>query len=235
MKEVIDKIFFNNGFENISITNPFSDEISFWGNYSKTATNFYLIVYMNEITDDFIVKRVSEYFNAIKTIERGYDERIDKNLSMLICLKNTDTESSSKYKKIFEIEEDPYFFKKYLLSYNENFEKIKKEILNGENINITINNIINDVEKFSQYKLREDTDDVKLYEICTNLMTKIPFISLNHKQSDLDDLSKTIGLRLEKDNLAESRDKILQYFELEDEEFIDKIVESIDLENVDHE
>ncbi|OTP16533.1 hypothetical protein A5830_000297 [Enterococcus faecalis] len=66
-------------------------------------------------------------------------------------------------------------------------------------------------------------------------MTKIPFISLNHKQSDLVDLSKTIGLCLEKDNLMESRDKILQYFELEDEEFIDKIVESIDLENVDYE
>lgn len=235
MKEVIDKIFFNNGFENISITNPFSDEISFWGNYSKTATNFYLIVYMNEITEDFIVKRVSEYFNAIKTIERGYDERIDKNLSMLICLKNTHNESSFKYKKIFEIEEDPYFFKKYLLSYNENFEKIKKEILDGENINITINNIINDVEKFSQYKLGEDTDDVKLYEMCTKLMTKIPFISLKHKQSDLDDLSKSIRLRLEKDNLTESRDKILRYFELEDEVFIDRIVESIDLENVDHE
>ncbi|HFI0737766.1 TPA: hypothetical protein ACGO6E_002095, partial [Streptococcus suis] len=86
MKEVIDKIFSNNGFENISIVNPFSDEISFWGNYSKTATNFYLIVYVNEITEDFIAKRVSEYFNTIKTIERGYDERIDKNLSMLICL-----------------------------------------------------------------------------------------------------------------------------------------------------
>ncbi|EGO9047158.1 hypothetical protein DWT97_02335, partial [Enterococcus faecalis] len=161
--------------------------------------------------------------------------RIDKNLSMLICLKNNHIESLSKYKKIFEIEEDPYFFKKYLLSYNEDFEKTKKYILNGENINITINNIINDVEKFNQYKLGTDTDDAKLYEICTKLMTKIPFISLNHKQSDLVDLSKTIGLCLEKDNLMESRDKILQYFELEDEEFIDKIVESIDLENVDYE
>lgn len=71
--------------------------------------------------------------------------------------------------------------------------------------------------------------------MCTKLMTKIPFISLNHKQSDLDDLSKTIGLSLEKDNLAESRDKILQYIELDDEDFIDKIVGSIDLENVDYE
>ncbi|WOA41090.1 ABC-three component system middle component 1 [Enterococcus faecalis] len=133
MNEVIDKIFSNNGFENIPIPNPFSDEISFWGNYSKTATNFYLIVYMNEITEDFITKQVSEYFNIIKTIERGYDERIDKNLSMLICLKNNHIESLSKYKKIFEIEEDPYFFKKYLLSYNEDFEKTKKYILNGEN------------------------------------------------------------------------------------------------------
>ncbi|EGO5182356.1 hypothetical protein H0S21_002297, partial [Enterococcus faecalis] len=104
MNEVIDKIFSNNGFENIPIPNPFSDEISFWGNYSKTATNFYLIVYMNEITEDFITKQVSEYFNIIKTIERGYDERIDKNLSMLICLKNNHIESLSKYKKIFEIE-----------------------------------------------------------------------------------------------------------------------------------
>lgn len=235
MKEVIDKIFVNNGFENISITNPFSDETSFWGNYSKKATNFYLIVYVNEITEGFIVERVSEYFNAIKTIDRGYDERMDKNLSMLICLKNTHTDSSPKYKKIFEIEEEPYFFKKYLLSYNENFQKIKKEILDGENINITINNVINNVEKFHQYKSGEASDDAELYEICTKLMTKIPFISLNHKQTDLDNLSKSIRIRLEKDNLKESRDKILQFFELEEDDFIDKIIENIKLGNVEDE
>lgn len=190
---------------------------------------------MNEITEDFIVKRVSEYFNAIKTIERGYDERMDKNLSMLICLKNTRTESSYKDKKNFEIEEDPYYFKKYLLSYNENFEKIKKEILSGKNINSTINNIINDVEKFHQYKLGQDNDDAKLYDICTKLMTKIPFISLKHKQIDLDNLTKSIKFRLETDNLKESRDKILEYSELEEEDFIDRIIESIELENVEHE
>lgn len=115
MKEVIDKIFVNNDFENISITNPFSDEISFWGNYSKKATNFYLIVYVNEITEDFIVKRVSEYFNAIKTIERGYDERMDKNLSMLICLKNTRTESSYKDKKILKLKKIPIILKSIYL------------------------------------------------------------------------------------------------------------------------
>ena len=43
MKEVIDAIFLNNGFKKIPIVNPFSDTVSFWGNYSKKATNFYLI------------------------------------------------------------------------------------------------------------------------------------------------------------------------------------------------
>ena len=58
MNEVIDKIFSNNGFVNIPIPNPFSDEISFWGKYSKTATNIFLIVFMNDITEDFITKQV---------------------------------------------------------------------------------------------------------------------------------------------------------------------------------
>lgn len=66
-------------------------------------------------------------------------------------------------------------------------------------------------------------------------MTKIPFISLKHKQIDLDNLTKSIKFRLETDNLKESRDKILEYSELEEEDFIDRIIESIELENVEHE
>ncbi|NSP57801.1 hypothetical protein HRF30_14350 [Enterococcus faecalis] len=229
MKEVIDAIFLNNGFKKMPIVNPFSDTVSFWGNYSKKATNFYLIVYTDEINTEFISKRVPEYFNAIKTIEKGYDERIDKNLSMLICLRNNTT-SIIEHKNIFEIEEDPYFFKKYLLVYNRDIESIKKELLMGENINNTINNIVNDTEKFAQYKQGLDNPDVELYEICTKLITKIPFISLKHTQSNLNDLSKTIENCLEKKGLKESRNKILQHFDLEDEEFICRIVDNIDLE-----
>ncbi|WEI92482.1 ABC-three component system middle component 1 [Enterococcus casseliflavus] len=234
MKEVIDAIFLNNGFKNIPIINPFSDTVSFWGNYSKKSTNFYLIVYTDEINPDFIAKRVPEYFNAIKTIEKGYDERIDKNLSMLICLRNNSAESLTKQKNIFEIEEDPYFFKKYLLLYNKDIESIKKEILRGEDINDAINNIVNDTEKFNKYKLGLDTPEVRLYELCSKLITKIPFISLKHKQSNLNDLSKTIGNCLEKKGLKENRNKILQHFELEDEEFICRIVDNIDLENINY-
>lgn len=100
----------------------------------------------------------------------------------------------------------------------------------GENINNTINNIVNDTEKFAQYKQGLDNPDVELYEICTKLITKIPFISLKHTQSNLNDLSKTIENCLEKKGLKESRNKILQHFDLEDEEFICRIVDNIDLE-----
>lgn len=86
-----------------------------FGGITLKATNFYLIVYTDEINTEFISKRVPEYFNAIKTIEKGYDERIDKNLSMLICLRNNTT-SIIEHKNIFEIEEDPYFFKNIYLS-----------------------------------------------------------------------------------------------------------------------
>nr|WP_242551194.1 ABC-three component system middle component 1 [Enterococcus hulanensis] len=224
-----------NGFETVPITTPFDDNVFFWCNYSETSTNFYLVIFTKEISEYFLTKQTPEYFNAIKTIEKGYDERIDKNLSMLICLKDRDIESTSKYKKIFEIEEDPYFFKKYLLSYNDDFDKIKNELVKGESINDTINNIINDVQIFNQYKDGKDIEEVKLYDVCTKLMTKIPFISLSHKQNDLDDLSETITSGLSEDNLMENRNKILEYFELEDEEFIDKMTESIELEDVDYE
>ncbi|WP_284868536.1 hypothetical protein [Enterococcus faecalis] len=53
MKEVIDAIFLNNGFKKIPIVNPFSDTVSFWGNYSKKATNFYLIINCQIKLDNF--------------------------------------------------------------------------------------------------------------------------------------------------------------------------------------
>lgn len=235
MKDVIDKIFLRNSFVEKSIKNPFENDISFWGNYSKESTNFYLVIYAEEMAGDFLTERVPEYYNAIKKIHEGYDERIDKNLSMLVCLEDNDI-STAKYKKACEIEEDPYFFKKYLLSYGEDFERIKRDILEGEDINTTINGIINDVAKFHQYKEGSKTDEVILYDTCVKLMTKIPFISLVHNQSRLDDLSKSILICLEKDNLAESRNTILQYAELgDDDEFVEKIVHDIGLENNENE
>ncbi len=86
-------------------------------------------------------------------------------------------------------------------------------------------------KKFAQYKQGLDNPDVELYEICTKLITKIPFISLKHTQSNLNDLSKNYRkLFGKRKGLRKVEIKFLQHFDLEDEEFICRIVDNIDLE-----
>ena len=80
---------------------------------------------------------------------------MDKNLSMLVCL-HTDNKADLKelHKNIFEIEEDPYFFKS-MFFFSKEQEKTLTELFEreeGENSKFIINKIVNDNENFVSFK-----------------------------------------------------------------------------------
>ena len=121
MKEILRKIFTDNHFISVKLSNPVQKrDLDFWACYKENAINFYLVLLMEEeeLAINSVINDVSTYFDAIKSLETGYDERMDKNLSMLVCLKVKDSAVSKIYEDVFEIEEDPYFFNKYVLLYN---------------------------------------------------------------------------------------------------------------------
>lgn len=218
MKELIKRIFNDNRFEKIFIDHTnMKNEIEFWGNYSTNETNFYLVVYLKKINENFLIEDVPFYFDAIKKMSEGYDERIDKNLSMVVCI-NSDLENEDIDRAIFEIEEDPYYFKKYVITYNDNqvnqlLTKFREEESDSNKI---INRVVNMATLFSNYKNNVNNKtkdnrglDFELYEISTKLLIKLPFLKVEKRDEVLENLNSTIEKKLEKVSLLDLKNVLL--------------------------
>lgn len=206
MKEVIEKIFADHQFNEYQLP-LIEDEknIRFFVNLNNSSVNFYVVVFVDKIEDTFIQVRVPEIFSAIKGLEDGYDQRMDKNLSMLVCLKTeVDSDKKDLHKNIFEIEEDPYFFKKYVLAYTTEQEKILKGLFDQskiENSKSIINNIVNDTENFISFKRNPDILNNSEYAICSRLLIKLPFIVFERGEKRIADLSRKINMDLQTKNI----------------------------------
>ncbi|MBA4535918.1 hypothetical protein H1Z61_01870 [Bacillus aquiflavi] len=212
MNKIIRQIFYDNGFSNIELETPFEGNlVDFWVNNSKYAVNYYLVLYVDDIKEDFLSNEVPTYFNSIKKLENGYDEKMDKNLSMIVCVNTTTSKTKNITDKIFEIEEDPYYFKKYVITYNMDSYKQLEKLFGGkdESSNSILNRTINDTNKFLAFKKNEENDTTILYEICTKLMIKIPFLRLEKRLEKMEDLSAVINEELQQKELFTFKDTLL--------------------------
>lgn len=233
MKTLITKIFNENNFLEIKIENPHDAiKASFFGNYTSEMTNFYIILYVDNISKNFVSEKVHDYYEAIMSLEEGFDQRIDKNLSMLVCYEyDDDNNFASLSKKFYEIEEDPYYFKKYLLMYSKE-EKIilLNETQHEKSITEFINSNVNNISNFEEFKKKNDDIRSITYQICSKIMIKIPFLTLNHELATLENLSEKIKLSLENEKLDQIRSIVLSSSDLDSDEFLDKILAAEEIE-----
>ncbi|MCW8276967.1 hypothetical protein IMF27_15840 [Pseudomonas sp. PCH199] len=98
----------------------------------------------------------------------------------LICIHHLDklAEFKNHEEQIFEIEEDPHFYKKYVLYYSEaEVEAIKK--LDFEKLN----ELISDKSQFNIYK-KEPTAATK-YSAAVKIFIKLPFLALHINKVEL--------------------------------------------------
>lgn len=220
MNKLINKIFSDNNFEMIK----FSDDIEFWLNSKGEVVNFFLVVYLDEIKSDFLEEKVPFYYEKIKKIDaKVYDERMDKNLSMIVLIKES---SQLTQETIFNIEENPYYFKKYVLTYNNSEKNELEQLFLGSQMsaNLLLSKIVNNVELFERFK--EDKLNEALYSISSKLIIKIPFITLVKGEKTLKSLSSSIDSALEGDSLLEDKKYFLSLNE-NSENCVEKILKDM--------
>ena len=106
-----------------------------------------------------------------------YVPDMDKNTSLIYCVKR-DIKSNKLDELKVKIEDDPFYFKKYVFAYSEaqsdEFKKLRKQH------NWTINELIQtyfDTENFSKFK--KNGDNEKIYKLVSELFIKIPIIPIN--------------------------------------------------------
>ncbi|MEC3885165.1 ABC-three component system middle component 1 [Halobacillus sp. HZG1] len=202
--------------------------------YSKNQFDFYLVLF--EKISDTSLKEIRDKIDEYKSLILLDNQDvlgIDKNLSLLIVLNVLDERDENKIVNfIYDIEEDPYDFKKYVLPYDNEQLKILRDNTNGISDNEFISylrNRLHNSEIFSSFKNNENVDEAKEFDLISKFFIKLPFLTINYEEKEVKDLEQEI-----RDGLDESHlkilDVLLDYSESEefDLENILKLVEEVE-------
>lgn len=182
IERVILNILRENGFDGYKeITSDYVSSMTFTYRKNSNKSEFFIVVSISE--KDFInldeVKVFSELSKILKESSE-YTSEVDKNTSIVICIcKDGKGLNPILEKKELQVEENPYFFKKYVLSYNkETGEKVFGDILKYYDISHSITNFIGSIitnpERFRAFKLNPENDDE--FMLVSKIVMKVPIM-----------------------------------------------------------
>lgn len=153
-----------------------------------------MFITKDEIRKKIITEKIEEYLIKIIETQQTFFG-IEKNLSLLLLIE-LDSLSYSKEiaTLIYDLEEDPYDFKKYVLTYTKQQVALLESYNDSTegNILLSLNNILNDISMFSKFKNNEDSDEVLIYDLVSKLFIKIPFLNIENNQQSISNLNEEI-------------------------------------------
>lgn len=155
--------------------------------------SYYLAVLVEEQMLGYnSVELFNSYYDEVKGLDEGYRPDMDKNLSLIVCVKRRNLLSDPKlHKVIFDIEEDPYFFKKYVLTYTDS--QVELLIKNQGDISIIehLYRVLNDDNSFQEHK--NDPIQESEYNLISKLFIKLPFLNLRKMDREMASLKQEIN------------------------------------------
>ncbi|GAA0782039.1 ABC-three component system middle component 1 [Hathewaya limosa] len=240
MNKIISKIFKEKGY---STKEAFQDigEKGFIGSCITGKNDYYFVIEVtsdnlsNNRVEDVIEKIIDNYWNDNILKEYGVNSDYKKNTSLIILLKLNDKKDElGLSNNIYDIEESPFYFKRYVITYTNE----EKEILNKVQVS-DYKKIISDGSIFKKYKIGSGYEDgmeyvckcdnskTLLYGIVAKCYIKIPFMDYKYENE------KEIPLldKLLEDKFNENEKKIISNvvngLSCEDVKY-DKLIEYID-------
>lgn len=195
MKSLIKKILEEKGFSiDESILEDESGLLSRRTENNKFDFLTVMFISKDEIRSEIIKDKIESYL--LKIIETQQTiVGIEKNLSLLLLLEVDSLEYSKEIAPlIYDIEEDPYDFKKYVLVYTKEQVSLLesyKATLEGDILPF-LNNILNNSQAFSKFKNNEESEDVLIYDLVSKLFIKIPFLNIENHQQTITNLFEEI-------------------------------------------
>ncbi|WP_045282494.1 ABC-three component system middle component 1 [Shewanella algae] len=170
----------------------------------STREEYFVILQLKLQNDNSALSILNELAEDIFSKILGSKEVLpsfEKNCTLLICHK----ESCINRETILKIEEDPYNFKKNVITYSEEEENLFTDYVNNRNIielsKEAINNIVNENggEYFTHFKNNQSTKNH--YTFVLKLAIKIPFLTYQHQTQELSNLLNDIETSLFPDQL----------------------------------
>jgi hypothetical protein len=192
-----------------------NDNTSFYARESGTAIRFAVLHRLDELMkpsdlNAIINQSAPEAFLTDPAFKKNCDLICIHHLNKLAEFKNHE-------EQIFEIEEDPHFYKKYVLYYSDT----EVEAIKGLNFD-EINELISDKSQFNIYK-NEPTAPTK-YSAAAKIFIKLPFLRLNIKKIELVPLRRQIEEAVAEIDLAKTYSTIQKLGQTNVEELIKELI-----------
>lgn len=190
MIRILRKIFTEKGF----VVQPFISMPTNIFALDMNRSSYYLAVFVEEKMLDYrSVELFNSYFDEVKKLDEGYRPDMDKNLSLIVCVKRRNLFPESVLNKIiFDIEEDPYFFKKYVLTYTDpQVKQLMKKNQGDASIIEYLYRVLNDDNSFQNHK--NDPFQESEYNLISKLFIKLPFLNLIKMDRELVSLKQEIN------------------------------------------
>lgn len=139
------------------------------------------------ISHDFDINKQDNFFKDIHKTRIAEDPTFNKNLSLLFVKKMDNIDLSTVDESIIDIENDPYYFKKYVLAYTQDSSHKLFKLLSEDFSGVSLSDIMMMPESFS--KLQEERY-FGPYHLLYSLAHKIPFLTMDITPKNYDDVAK---------------------------------------------
>ena len=183
MINVIKEIMNDCAYENVVQTEVVYDKMMYSLNifqHKKIESHIFIVLQILESQlvaqdnhKDFVIE-IANYFRENDI----YVPDMDKNTSLIYCVKR-DINSDKLDELKVKIEDDPFYFKKYVFVYNDaQADEFKKLCMQyGQTASKLLQTYILDSENFNKFK--KNGDNEKIYKLVSELLIKIPIIPIN--------------------------------------------------------
>jgi len=220
LKRILDQALITQGFDQIHST----DSSTYYLRQSHEAIRFAIVHQLDVLQppdklNDTITQAAPKDFIEHPAFKKNCD---------LICLLklNQLAEFKELEDAIFSIEEDAYYYKKYVLYYSD----AEEQALDKFDYE-TLGKTISDKAQFDQYK--NSPLSATAYSLATKIFIKLPFLELPHKTREL------IPLRLQAETAVAEAGLTAEYEKLQatldDESALDTLVKEMirnEMENI---
>jgi len=130
---------------------------------------------------------------------------------------------------VLQTEENPYFFKKYVLTYDENivqetFGEVLRTYNEFSSITKYIDDIVTNPDKFKDFKINVDNNED--YLLLSKLIMKVPIMPVKiPNNNSIKPLTQMVEDNINSENLQKAQNLITFITNVKDKENMDEIID----------
>ncbi|MCF6258097.1 MAG: hypothetical protein L3J98_14310 [Gammaproteobacteria bacterium] len=140
----------------------------------------------DDLIDEILDKHAEELMDKLEGLDY-VDESLRKNSTLILCSESGRVSD----RQLLKFEEDPYYFKKNVITYSKEELFSLKDKLNNDYTNEHLNNLLmeNNGDLFESFKIASTLGaDYYYYPLLVRIITKLPFVHYMPRPNQLDDL-----------------------------------------------